>query len=168
MTVTAYDPIGYGPTPEDAVLSKQSLRWTPVRSGATYCSPACGARCTLSEFQAATRAAEKLAASLGPRWKPRVWENLGWHYSAELDHRVGRAALTFEVHSGPNFWANLHIGDRQFHAHGKSARKAAERAICSLTNAMNTLLAATFQQHTVIAQNLTQKLIGAPKQRTTP
>lgn len=139
---------------------KTSLRWTPVRSGALYCSPACGGRCTHSEFMDATRGAEKLAASLGPRWKPHVWENLGWHYSAHLDHRVGRA-LTFEVHSGPNFWADLQIGGLQFHAHGRTARKAAELAIGSLTNAMNTLLAATFQRHTVIAQTISRRLIGA-------
>ena len=29
---------------------------------------------------AATDAAEKLAKKMGSGWKPRVWENMGWHY----------------------------------------------------------------------------------------
>lgn len=57
------------------------LTWTPVRRGAIYCSPACGGGCTWAAFQEATGNADALAKRIGGGWKPRVWENLGWHYS---------------------------------------------------------------------------------------
>lgn len=59
-------------------------RWTPVRRGDVYCSPGCGMGCTVYDFEAAQTNAHALASVLGPKWKPHVWENLGWHYSATL------------------------------------------------------------------------------------
>ena len=58
--------------------------WTP-RSlpGGKYCSPACGGAkgfCTKADFDRATKDAGALAQRLGDGWKPRVWENLGWHW----------------------------------------------------------------------------------------
>lgn len=29
--------------------------------------------------------AKALVKKLGKRWKPRVWDNMGWHYSAVFD-----------------------------------------------------------------------------------
>lgn len=62
------------------------LSWKPVRRGAIYCAPACGHGCTHAEFKAATAKAKTLCALLSQQsvkgWKPRVWENLGWHYAA--------------------------------------------------------------------------------------
>jgi len=64
------------------------LSWKPVRRGDIDCSPACGAGCTYAEYLEAVEAAEKLAKKL-PGFKPRVWENLGWHYAATaLDAHV--------------------------------------------------------------------------------
>lgn len=59
-------------------------RWKPVLNGNIYCSPACGGKCTKAEHDDAQEAGEILAALLGPGWRPRVWENMGWHYSAEI------------------------------------------------------------------------------------
>lgn len=56
--------------------------WTPVRKGDIYCSPACGAGCKFSDFKKATADAKALCKKLGPGWKPRVWENLMWHFEA--------------------------------------------------------------------------------------
>lgn len=56
--------------------------WTPVRKGDIYCSPGCGGDCTYEDYLKAQLNAEKLARKLGPRWKPDVWENLGWHCRA--------------------------------------------------------------------------------------
>lgn len=56
----------------------------PIRTGKLYCAPWCGGGCTWVAFQEATQAAAKLCRKLGQNWKPRVWENLGWHYGAEL------------------------------------------------------------------------------------
>lgn len=47
-----------------------------------FCSPACGANCSYFDYQQAQRRALKLANRLGPGWKPRVWENMGWFCEA--------------------------------------------------------------------------------------
>jgi len=57
-------------------------RWKPVRSGETYCSPACGYGCTYEAYLEANLKAERLARQCGPNWTPHVWENLGWHHAA--------------------------------------------------------------------------------------
>lgn len=61
---------------------QKPLSWTPRRRGHIYCAPACGGRCTLAQYHAAKLAGQKLCERLGRGWKPRVWENLGWHYKA--------------------------------------------------------------------------------------
>jgi hypothetical protein len=72
--------------------------WTPVYDpGAhTFCSPLCGYGCTIEEYHHAVEAGRGLAACLDAaalrapkpaltgRWKPHIWENIGWHYRAEL------------------------------------------------------------------------------------
>ncbi len=65
-----------------AAFPKQD--WTPRRRGAIYCSPACGGNCTYAAFLAAIKAGDKLAARCGPGYTRRVWENLGWHFQAEI------------------------------------------------------------------------------------
>lgn len=77
------------------MANDQELSWEPVRRGGVYCSPACGNGCTWPEYQEATTAAEKLCGILGDGWKPRVWENLGWHYEAHSpDGRLKVSPLT--------------------------------------------------------------------------
>jgi hypothetical protein len=58
------------------------LSWKPQLHGEIYCSPACGGRCTKAAHDAAQEQAAALATRLGPGWTARVWENLGWHFSA--------------------------------------------------------------------------------------
>lgn len=55
--------------------------WKPQLRGETYCSSACGGRCTKAAYDIATKNAANLAKRLGPNWKPVVFENLGWHYN---------------------------------------------------------------------------------------
>ncbi len=49
------------------------------------CAPWCGHGCTQEEYDrkriAAEGLADRLDKQLGGDWRPRVWENLGWHYS---------------------------------------------------------------------------------------
>lgn len=61
----------------------KQLSWKPRRSGAIYCAPACGGRCTYEAFQRATREANALCKKLGEGWQPTVWENLGWHWCVQ-------------------------------------------------------------------------------------
>lgn len=68
--------------------------WKPRRRGTIYCSPLCGAGCTHAAFTRATRNARALAKRLGPGWRPKVWENMNWFYSAEKG--------VVEVHASEN------------------------------------------------------------------
>ena len=68
-----------------------------------------------------------LAKSLGPRWKPHVWENLGWHYTAISP--CGQIEVS--AHGLRSFWANI-VGDdrhRQYAATGTTPRDAVIRAL---------------------------------------
>lgn len=75
----------------------QPLSWKPIRSGERYCSPACGRCCSWTEYRRAHRRAAALCKQLGPRWKPEVYENLGWQYNATYV----RPGIYFGVHE---FW----------------------------------------------------------------
>ena len=46
------------------------------------CAKWCGRGCTEAEYRKARASGDRLAARLGPAWRSRVWENLGWHFSA--------------------------------------------------------------------------------------
>lgn len=48
-----------------------------------YCAPWCGMHCTHESAKKANRESNDLAKRLGAGWVPIVWENLGWHYSAD-------------------------------------------------------------------------------------
>ena len=63
----------------------ETLRWEPEHGAdGWYCSPGCGRGCTTTEYLLAQKHGAELCASLGlENWQPRIWENLGWHYSAE-------------------------------------------------------------------------------------
>lgn len=103
---------------------KQELRWTPVRHGVYYCSPACGCGCRYSAYVRVKARAAKLAKHLGPGWKPVVWENVGWHYRA----RLVLGANVLEVHQGEGkraYWASLTGPDlHQIHGTWKTAKQA--------------------------------------------
>lgn len=68
--------------------------WKPKRHGNFYCSPACGGECTWAAYQKAVKDSKALAKKLGKGWKPRVWENLGWHWE------VTKGLLTVGWHCG--------------------------------------------------------------------
>jgi len=71
-----------------------SRGWTPVRRGKIYCSPMCGGKCTYRDYQRAVKDAAKLAKRLGPKWKPHMWDNLGWHWQVMyFTHGVLRASI---------------------------------------------------------------------------
>lgn len=56
-------------------------RKVPVLRGKVYCSPWCGGGCTKAAHDECVRKAKALAKRMGKGWKPRVWENLGWHWN---------------------------------------------------------------------------------------
>lgn len=64
------------------IKKPRPLSWKPRLSGETYCAPACGYGCTVKAHEIAQRRAVELCRALGDGWTPRVWENMGWHFSA--------------------------------------------------------------------------------------
>lgn len=106
--------------------------WTPIRDGEFFCSKACGYKCRLVDFEQATTHAAALVAELGEGWWPRVWENCGWHFSAEK----GSASVDYSEIDG-NFTASIDAGvfdqrHEQFRANGSSPRKAMEAVLGQL------------------------------------
>lgn len=105
--------------------------YKPVRRGPIYCAPFCGAKCTWAAFQKATRDAAALCKRLGKGWKPRVWENLGWHYSAidvtgywkvyasvDHNHKIGK------VIGYISFFGIKESSGGRWSAHGKTPEAA--------------------------------------------
>lgn len=76
--------------------NERGWRWAPIRRGDTYCSPACGRRCTFAAYELAVKRGKALARKLGPGWTHHVWENGGWHYQAQL---TTDSPIRVEVHA---------------------------------------------------------------------
>lgn len=68
-----------------------SLSWKPrsyTKDGIErYCASACGSDCTREKYFRADRLATHMVVRLGPQWRKRVTENMGWHASAH--HKTG-------------------------------------------------------------------------------
>lgn len=105
------------------------LSWEPVRHATVYCAPACGGGCTLEAHDEAVKKAAALAKKLGPAWKPHVWENLGWHYSAIC------GSSSVSPLSDKMYWASVNCG-RQFQGENKDPRKAVAEVLTACDNAM--------------------------------
>lgn len=78
-------------------------RWTPIRNGEIFCSPACGGQCKRVDFDHVSAQAGVLAAKLGRGWMPIVWENLGWYF------KVQKGAATVRINSKGNFEACVEV-----------------------------------------------------------
>lgn len=72
-------------------------------------------------------AANKLAAEIGDGWKPRVWENMGWHWSAKKAH----AAVHFSRLS-ETYTAYINGKDVQVIGCGATARDAVADGLAKL------------------------------------
>lgn len=99
--------------------------WTPVRRGNAYCSPACGGRCTYSAYTHAHERAGQLVDTLGLGWSPRVWENLGWHWSVyyrpKTDTTTGLTITPLTDQAG--FFLSAHHPYGSFTTHGPDVNK---------------------------------------------
>lgn len=92
------------------------LSWTPRRVGELYCSPGCGGGCTWEAYERATDHASLLALRLGDGWEPRVWENLGWHWSAQLPNPDGSINNRAEVRESSSGGFVAYVGPGAYHA----------------------------------------------------
>lgn len=106
-------------------------RWTPVRNGDVFCSPACGCQCKRADFDLATQRAATLVTMLGGGWQPRVWENGGWHFE------VSRGNTTVSVNDDGQYEANVRFnfdGTREncFRARSHGPREAVQAVVDTL------------------------------------
>lgn len=113
--------------------------WRAQRRGAIYCAPACGTGCTYAAFLHAQTAARKLCKRLGAGWTPRVWENLGWHYSAVS--KCGRLKVhphdyNRRVESYGAFLGEPNMGGR-WAEHGKTPEAAIEATMKAAVTDLN-------------------------------
>lgn len=85
-------------------------RWSPILDGDVFCSPACGAKCKLADYQHAVEAANLLANTLGSGWEPHIWENCGWYYEASKgDVTVGRDGKSFTAAIEVDYISENHV-----------------------------------------------------------
>ncbi len=80
----------------------------PIRDGEKYCAPFCGGGCTWTQYQHALKIAQVLCNRMGSdKWKPEVWENLGWHA------KIVRPGCEIYIHTNKqrptSYWINLKI-----------------------------------------------------------
>ncbi|MFL5900969.1 MAG: hypothetical protein ACJ75S_07195 [Solirubrobacterales bacterium] len=100
--------------------------------GEVFCSPWCGTKCRKAAFDRAVREAAMLCDQLGPGWKPHVWENMGWHFEAQMGSaRVTVTTNGSTIHgtytvSGYTGWCNF--GDKQAIERGATPREAIDAA----------------------------------------
>lgn len=68
-------------------------------------------------------------------WRPRVWENLGWHYSAQLLDGGGKmiAEIYTPISPGTTYWADVRLGDKQFTAVARTGADAFRQAVADAT-----------------------------------
>jgi hypothetical protein len=63
--------------------AKESAKyqWIPRKGpNGVFCSPSCGFGCKQVAYDRVVREGKNLAEHMGPGWKMKVWDNLGWHY----------------------------------------------------------------------------------------
>ncbi len=115
------------------------LNWNPTSydhlNGERYCSPACGGHCLREDYDRAVKLANALCKRLGDGWKPRVWENCGWHLSVE------KGKLELHRNSARRYWANFGATARQFEDHGDTPEAAIESVLKMANEAVVTIQA---------------------------
>ncbi len=122
-------------------VAVDSDRWTPRRRGGIFCSPACGGAkgfCTFAAYEKAMAGSLALVAELGPGWRAKVFENLGWHYCATS--ACGRITVHGDM---KGFTAYLGPDSRsggQWAESGKTAREAIDRTLAAARESLAWLM----------------------------
>lgn len=101
-----------------------------VKGKLIYCGDRCGRGCTLDEYESAVTAANKLVAALPEGFKPRIWENLGWHHEAvKTVSSDSRISIRDQTHSEGNYSADSRVAGRQFMSFGRTPVEALNQLI---------------------------------------
>lgn len=106
----------------------KSEDWTPVKMESVYCSPACGCGCRLDDHNKAVDRAAKLTASLRGDWRPRVWENMGWHGEAIFENEEHDFIIKVSESRGGIYWCHLNA-PKQIVAESNDPQAAVDTAI---------------------------------------
>lgn len=81
-----------------------------------------GGGCKRVDYERAVQSAQDLASMMGEGWQPRVWENLGWHYSATF----GAATVHRKTSADGGYWVCIHgkPNERSYYGEHAEPRKA--------------------------------------------
>jgi len=129
---------------------KKRLSWTPHRKGDIYCSSACGYGCLWKDYQATKEAAQSLvnfltvslSTKLGAGWKPRVWEDLGWHYEVRCRGlKISVRRNSYTVYIG-QWWVE----------DGKTPKAALRRALETATQELAPKLSAVAAAQAILKE----------------
>lgn len=104
-----------------------------------FCGKKCGRGCTRTEYNAATKAAYRLARQLGPGWTFHVWENLGWYYNVISPSK--------RIRISSSGFASYDVGNRQLATANADTPKKAYAVI----------IAALKEQHQQLTRALDQE-----------
>lgn len=127
------------------------LSWKPRLRGEVFCSSACGSNCKRAEYEWCKAQAAALAKRMGKGWKPRVWENMGWHYEVVLKNGLGSISPSItkklgKLHKITGYRADLRLATDQWLEYGKTpegafikARELAMRYVRVLVADLETL-----------------------------
>ena len=61
------------------ITEQREKSWKPVLRGKTFCSPACGFKCTKAEHDLLMNIGFRIVSELGKGWTIRLFEGAGWH-----------------------------------------------------------------------------------------
>jgi hypothetical protein len=107
---------------------RSQIAWTPRqyhKDGLErYCSHACGHDCTFNDYVKAQKAAKRLAQRLGRPFKPHVWENMGWHFCANI---TNSESAVYKSHN--KYWASIFFNGRQFQGEHRNPSVAFKMAL---------------------------------------
>lgn len=111
----------------------KELSWKPKRQGHVYCSPACRCGCLYESYVDRKRMADKLAADLGEGWRPRVWENMGWHAGADFGGTLDKPLMSIHIRKGligrRGYTMIVELGRSNAAMHGASPERLISAAV---------------------------------------
>jgi hypothetical protein len=100
--------------------------WIPRHTGkGTFCSPACGAGCSIGDYELEIAKAERLAETLGEGWEVEISENLGWH--SKIVFQESNIELTLNKNSSCDY--TLYYDSKNKSISGNDAIKLIDAAL---------------------------------------
>lgn len=112
------------PTTRPKPTQREPIGWRPMLKGKIYCSPSCGARCTLAAYNRAHKEAEICKSKLlGSGWTIEVWENMGWFW------KVSRGVLEIRSFEPSLYTVSVHFCGETYIYRSRDPKRAIRRVL---------------------------------------